>query len=48
MAGIGGFLPKDLAKWAKEGYQLLVVGYVLNGNVESLRSLIEEARALIG
>lgn len=48
VAGIGGFLPKDLAKWAKEGYQLLVVGYVLNGNVESLRPFIEEARALIG
>ena len=48
VAGIGGFLPKDLAKWAKEGYQLLVVGYVLNGNVESLRPFIEEARTLIG
>jgi len=48
VAGIGGFLPKDLAKWAKEGYNLLVVGYVLNGNVESLRPLIEEARTLTG
>lgn len=48
IAGIGGFKPKVLTKWAKEGYQLLIVGYVLNGNVDSLRPFIEEARALIG
>ena len=48
VAGIGGFKPKVLAKWAKEGYQLLIVDYVLNGNVDSLRPFIEEARALIG
>lgn len=48
VAGIGGFLPKDLAKWAKEGYQLLIVGYILDGNVASLRPLIEEAKELIG
>jgi 2-keto-3-deoxy-L-rhamnonate aldolase RhmA len=47
-AGIGGFTPKTLAKWAKEGYQLLLVGYVLNGDVDSVRPLIEESRALIG
>ena len=48
IAGIGGFTPKTLAKWAKEGYQLLLVGYVLNGDVDSVRPLIEESRALTG
>ena len=48
VGGIGGFQPKVLAKWAREGYQLLIVGYVLNGDVETLRPFIEEARALIG
>ncbi len=47
VAGIGGFTPQVLARWAKEGYNLLIVGYVLHGNVEALRPLIEEARALI-
>ncbi|MFQ5997108.1 MAG: aldolase/citrate lyase family protein [Dehalococcoidales bacterium] len=48
IAGLGGFLPKDCAKWAKEGYQLFLLGSVLDGDVESLRPSIEEARALIG
>ncbi len=48
VAGIGGFTPETLAKWAKEGYNLLLVGSVLNGNVEALRPAIEKARALTG
>ena len=48
VAGIGGFTPETLAKWAKEGYNLLLVGSVLDGNVEALRPAIEKARALIG
>jgi 2-keto-3-deoxy-L-rhamnonate aldolase RhmA len=48
VAGIGGCTPKRLAYWAKQGYQLLLVGYVLDGNVEKLRPAIEESRALIG
>ncbi len=48
VAGIGGFIPETLAKWAKEGYNLLLVGYVLNGNVEALRPAIERSRELIG
>jgi len=48
VAGIGGFTPETLAKWAKEGYNLLLVGSVLGGNVEALRPAIEKARALIG
>jgi 2-keto-3-deoxy-L-rhamnonate aldolase RhmA len=47
-AGIGGFSPEVLARWAKEGYNLLLVGYVLGGNVEKLRPAIEKARELIG
>jgi len=48
IAGIGGCTPKRLAYWAKQGYQLLLVGYVLDGNVEKLRPAIEEARTSIG
>lgn len=47
VAGIGGFAPKGLAKWAKEGYQLLMVGYVIDGNVDNLRARIEEVKSLI-
>jgi len=48
VAGIGGFAPKGLAKWAKEGYQLFMLGYVLDGNVDNLRPRIEEMKSLIG
>jgi hypothetical protein len=37
-----------LAKWAKAGYNLLLVGSVLDGNVEAVRPAIEKVRALIG
>lgn len=48
IAGIGGFTPEVLARWAREGYNLLLVGFVLDGDVEALRPSIEKARALIG
>jgi 2-keto-3-deoxy-L-rhamnonate aldolase RhmA len=47
-AGIAGFTPEVLAKWAKAGYSILLVGSVINGNVEALRPMIEKARELIG
>lgn len=48
VAGIGGFTPKVLAQWANEGYQLFLIGYILDGNVEKQRPIIEETRALTG
>ena len=48
VAGVGGLPPRALAKWAKEGYNLLLVGSVLNGNVEAIRPDIEKVHALIG
>jgi len=48
IAGIGGQTPEALARRAKEGYQLLLIGSVIDGNVDNLRPLIKEARALIG
>ena len=47
VAGIGGCTPEMLAKWAKAGYNLLLVGAILNGNVEALRPAIERAHELI-
>jgi 2-keto-3-deoxy-L-rhamnonate aldolase RhmA len=47
VAGIGGFAPKGLAKWAKEGYQLFMLGYVIDGNVDNLRPRIEEMKSLL-
>ena len=47
VAGIGGYQPKGYAKWAKEGYQLFLLGDVVDGNVNNLQPLIEEARSLI-
>lgn len=49
VAGIGGFPPEGLARWAKEGYQLLLIqGYVQDDNVSDQQPRIEEVRALIG
>jgi 2-keto-3-deoxy-L-rhamnonate aldolase RhmA len=45
-AGIGGMAPKDLAVWAKEGYQILVAGYIIDGNVNKGKSLVEELKSL--
>ena len=48
VAGIGGFAPKGLAKWVKEGYRLFMLGYVIDGNVDNLRPRIEEMKSLLG
>ena len=45
VAGIGGMSPKDLAEWAKEGYQILVPGYVIDGNVNKMKPLIYELKS---
>ena len=48
VAGIGGFAPKGLAKWAKEGYQLFMLGYVINNNYDKLKLSIDEMKSLLG
>ncbi|HEY50775.1 MAG TPA: hypothetical protein G4O20_03105 [Dehalococcoidia bacterium] len=48
VAGIGGFAPKGLAKWAKEGYQLFMLGNVMDNNYERLKSNIDEMKSLLG
>ncbi|MBA7695994.1 4-hydroxy-2-oxo-heptane-1,7-dioate aldolase [subsurface metagenome] len=48
VAGISGFPVKRLAEWAREGYQLIILGYVIDGNVDTLRPHIEEIKSLIG
>ncbi len=47
VCGVGGFSPKGCAELAKLGYQYFGLGYVTNGDVESLRPVLEEAKALI-
>jgi 2-keto-3-deoxy-L-rhamnonate aldolase RhmA len=48
VAGIGAPTSKAVAKWAKDGYQLFIIGYVTDGNLEVQRPVIDEAKALIG
>ncbi len=48
VAGIGGVPPEDMARWAKEGYQLFMIGYVAEGRVEAVRVPLEKTRQLIG
>ena len=48
VAGIGGLPIEDTAEWAKEGYQLLLLGYTKDGNVDNLQPIIEKTKALIG
>jgi len=48
VAGIGGFPPKGCARWAREGYQFFTLGYIRDNHVEKFRSVLQEARDLIG
>jgi len=48
IAGIGGQTPAALARRAKEGYQFFIINSVYDGNVDNLRPVIEETKALIG
>jgi len=48
VAGIGGFAPKGLAKWAKEGYQLFMLGHVMDNNYENAKPRIDEMKSLLG
>ena len=47
VAGIGGYNPKGCFERSQDGYQLFTLGYVIDGNVEKLRPLIEEAKDLL-
>lgn len=48
-AGIGGFSSKGLARWAKEGYQLLLLpGYIRDNNVNEQRLRIKDVKSLLG
>jgi 4-hydroxy-2-oxoheptanedioate aldolase len=48
VAGIGGFPVKRLAEWARRGYQLIMLGYVIDGTIDILQERIEEAKSLLG
>ena len=48
VAGVWGLPINRLAEWAKRGYQLFMLGYVMDGNLELLRTRIEEIKSLLG
>jgi 4-hydroxy-2-oxoheptanedioate aldolase len=48
VAGIGAPTPEAVAKWAKAGYQLFLIGYIMDGNMAAQRPVIDEAKALLG
>jgi len=48
VAGIGGFAAKDLAKWAKGGYSLFMLGNVTNNNYEKFKPSMDEIKSLLG
>ncbi len=48
VAGVGGLPIHRLAEWAKRGYQLFMLGYLIDGNLEILRTRIEEMKSLVG
>jgi 2-keto-3-deoxy-L-rhamnonate aldolase RhmA len=48
VAGIGGLPISGLAAWAQRGFQLFMLGYVIDGNLDVLRPRIEEMRSLLG
>jgi len=47
VAGMGGFGPQGYAKWSREGYQVFMLGYVANGNVNQMRNLVKETKSLM-
>jgi len=47
VAAMGGYPPKDLARWAKEGYSLFIMGMICFGAVDPMKARIEELKSLI-
>jgi len=48
IAGTGGFPLEDLARWARQGFQLFMMSYVAHGNLDASRVALEEAIRVIG
>ena len=46
-AGIGALQPKDMPRWADEGYHLFMIGRVNDGEIDNPKPFIEEARSLL-
>lgn len=46
-AGMGALSPQGFMKWAKQGYRMFFLGYVINNNAESLKPRVEELKALL-
>ncbi len=46
-AGMGALSPQGFVKWAKQGYRMFFLGYVINNNAESLKPRVEELKTLL-
>ena len=48
VGGIGGYPPRALLRWAQEGYQLFMLGYIAAGNLQKLQQSIKQVREVFG
>jgi 4-hydroxy-2-oxoheptanedioate aldolase len=46
-AGMGALTPQGFVKWAKQGFRMFFLGYVIDNNAESLKPRVEELKALL-
>lgn len=46
-AGMGALTPQGFMKWAKQGFRMFFLGYVIDNNTESLKARVEELKALL-
>ena len=46
-AGMGALTPQGFMKWAKQGFRMFVLGYIIDNNAEIFRPRIEELKALL-
>jgi len=46
-AGMGALTPQGFMKWAKQGFRMFVMGYIIDNNAESFRPRVSELKALL-
>lgn len=46
-AGMGALTPLGFTKWAKQGFRMFLLGYVIDNNINNLKPRIEELKSLL-